>query len=182
MELSQLDLEALRILKDRFEIMDCIHRYCRGIDRGDRALALSAYHPDAIDDHGVFVEVASRFVDWALSTHLENQVSHQHAVTNHSCELDGDTAHAETYFLYQGTNRSGPDTLSGGRYVDRFERRAGKWAIAARVCVVEWISDLGKDSTPPDFKAALTGNGTRARNTSDISYMRPLRVTRPTTG
>jgi hypothetical protein len=30
-------------------------RYSRGIDRLDRDMLLSAYHPDAIDDHGMFV-------------------------------------------------------------------------------------------------------------------------------
>ena len=32
-------------------------------------------------------------------------------------------------------------TLSGGRYVDRLERRDGRWAIVDRVCVVEWNAE-----------------------------------------
>jgi len=171
----------LRTLQDRQEIIDCLHRYCRGIDRGDRALVLSAYHPDAIDDHGVFVGVAADFIDWALAYHGEHQVGHQHAVLNHSCELHGDTAHTETYFLYQGTNSVGPGTLSGGRYIDRFERRQGRWGIAARVCVTEWVAELGKDPLPLEFRAALMSNCTGSRDPTDISYMRPLRVTRPLT-
>ena len=50
-----MDAEAAAIareMKDRQEIYDCIMRYCRGIDRLDRETLLSAYHPDAIDDHG----------------------------------------------------------------------------------------------------------------------------------
>ena len=39
----------VRELKDRQEIYDCIMRYCRGIDRLDRDMLLSAYHPDAVD-------------------------------------------------------------------------------------------------------------------------------------
>jgi hypothetical protein len=173
---------SLRELKDRQEILDCIHRYCRGVDRGDRDLLLSAYHADAIDDHGVFVGIAADFATWALAYHREHQVSHQHAVLNHSCELSANSAHTETYFLYQGTNRVGPAMLAGGRYVDRFERRNNRWAIAARVCVTEWFAELGKDPLPPDFKAALTSNAIGLRDRSDVSYLRPLRVTRQASG
>lgn len=35
----------LENLLDRQAILDCIHRYCRGVDRMDRQLTLSVYHP-----------------------------------------------------------------------------------------------------------------------------------------
>ena len=41
----------LRALEDRNEILDCLARYARGMDRLDRELARSAYHDDAIDDN-----------------------------------------------------------------------------------------------------------------------------------
>jgi hypothetical protein len=177
---SYEDIRAtVRELKDRQEILDCIYRYSRGIDRADRDVVLSAYHPDAIDDHGVFVGLAADFVDWALSYHGEHQIAHQHAILNHICELSGDTAHTETYYLYQGLNKAGPIQLGTGRYIDRFERRNGRWGIAARVCLSEWSGTLGAEPMPPEFRAILSGNGARSRNKDDVSYMRPLRVTRP---
>lgn len=30
--------------------------------------------------------------------------------------------------------------MSGGRYIDRMEKREGTWKIAARKCLVEWGS------------------------------------------
>jgi len=33
----------VRQAKDRQEILDCLHRYTRGVDRQDKALMLSAY-------------------------------------------------------------------------------------------------------------------------------------------
>ena len=112
------------------------------MDRLDRALARSAYHEGAIDDHVGFVGEVDDFLDWAFAYH-GGQVRHQHYVTNHYVELDGDEAHAETYYMFIGTERdpAAPLTVFGGRYVDRFERRQGKWGIAVRLCLVEWATD-----------------------------------------
>ena len=89
----------LRTLLDRQQILDCIHRYTRGVDRLDVELTLSAYHEDAIDSHGPFSGSPREFVDWLWPRQATRWAS-QHFVTNHTVELDGDTAHAETYYLF----------------------------------------------------------------------------------
>jgi hypothetical protein len=171
---------ALDALLDRAEILDCIHRYTRGMDRLDRELVRSAYHDGAIDEHGGFVGPVDGFLDWAFAYHA-GQVRHQHYVTNHSAELNGDEAHAETYYVFVGTDRdpSVPLYVAGGRYIDRFERRAGRWGIAARVCVIEWQTNLASGLPPAafEFMAAI---GTVARDRTDTSYERPLTVKRLT--
>ncbi len=176
--MSKDDLERqLRELLDRQAIHDCIVRYCRGVDRGDRELLLSAYHPDAIDDHGLFVGGPEAFADYFLAFHAENQTVTQHIISNHSCELDGDTAHCETYWLFAAMNRQGPAlSLGGGRYIDRMERRKGRWAIAARKCMMDWQGTPGEyDLTPEQFQQTL-GAGLSVRDRSDASYERPLRI------
>ena len=40
-------------LLDKQQIHEALMRYARGVDRGDAALICSAYHPDAVDEHGV---------------------------------------------------------------------------------------------------------------------------------
>lgn len=174
------DQAALRQLLDRQAIQDCLHRYTRGVDRLDRELLLSAYHEDAIDDHGAFVGKPAAFADWALPHHREHQKTTNHLILNHSCELNGDTAHSETYCIYIGINRSGTIDLIGNRYIDRLERREGRWAIARRVCVVEWISSLaGESEVDPQMReavAALMRSGKATRDRSDISYRRPLEI------
>lgn len=167
----------VRELHDRQAIRDKIHAYCRGVDRMDRALLLSVYHPDAIDDHGMFVGGPEAFADWALALHGRLQHAHQHIVTNHSCDLDGDVAHTETYWMFAGMNRDGaPLNLGGGRYLDRFEKRDGEWRIAARKCVPEWGGVPGPSWLSPEAAAALASGGTVARDRSDSSYERPLAV------
>jgi hypothetical protein len=165
---------------DRAEILDCVTRYARGMDRLDRELARSAYHEGAIDDHVGFVGGVDEFLDWAFSYH-GGQVRHQHYVTNHFVELDGDEAHAETYYMFVGTERdpSSALTVFGGRYIDRFERRDGKWGIVVRLCLVEWATDP-HSLLPAEAADMLAATGTLARDATDSSYERPLRPRRTT--
>ncbi len=178
----------LRELLDREAIRDCLARYARGVDRLDRELLLSAYHEDAVDDHGKFLGSPAEFADWAFAMHSGFHVSHQHAILGSTFDIDGDTAHVETYFLFLAMNRSGrPWSLSSGRYIDRFERRDGRWAIAFRVCVRDWASTdthavEGDQSTltatpgalPDHVRAFFRSAPAGARDRSDPSYTRPL--------
>ena len=173
----------LRQLTDRTEIHDCMQRYARGIDRQDRALLRSAYHDDAVDDHVGFVGSVEDFIDWAFAYH-SMQTRYQHYLLNHTADVNGDEAHAETYCLFVGTDRDPANhmTISGGRYVDRLERREGRWAIVDRVCVVEWNADSTSLITEgviamladADIKGAAHGP-------NDQSYERPLIATRART-
>jgi ketosteroid isomerase-like protein len=170
------DTDAMvRMLSDRQAIRDCLATYCRAVDRLDRELLLSVYHDDAIDDHGVFVGDREAFADWVIDFHARAQHSTQHIITNHSCELDGDVAHTETYWMFAAMNKQGaPLTLSGGRYIDRFERRDGRWAIALRKVVGDWNGAPGKAWMSREGRAALNSGGRPSRDHGDPSYERPL--------
>lgn len=169
-------LAEVRRLGDRADIRDCIERYARGMDRRDRALLRSAYHDGAIDDHVGFVGEVDAFIDWAFAYH-GTQTRYQHYLLNHSADVDGDAAHAETYYLFVGTDREPANhmTLSGGRYVDRLERRDGRWGIVARVCVVEWITESSSLITD-DVIGMLTSVQAPTKDRTDPSYLRPLTV------
>jgi hypothetical protein len=180
--LDQTLVKRLQQLVDRQDIVDALYRYCRGIDRADRELALSAYHPDAVEDHGLVVMRAPAFVDWALGMHADQHVSHTHVIANISVDLDGDTAHVETYYMAFCENRVKPNMLTSGRYVDRFERRDGKWAIAARFCITESLYKVDDFEFPPGFAQIIRSNGPAERSKNDISYERPLTVKRPIQG
>ena len=53
-EVQRLAAEV-RELRDRQDILDCLTRYSRGLDRHDSELLASVYHGDAVDHHGEFV-------------------------------------------------------------------------------------------------------------------------------
>jgi hypothetical protein len=177
-------------LQDRQAILDCLMTYSRGVDRLDRELIRSVYHDDAIDDHGMFVGDGEEFADWVIGMHSSTHLSHQHCLFNHFCDLDGDVAHTETYYMFVGMNREGePLVMSGGRYIDRFERRDGRWAVAARLCVRDWAPlperpDFDDPSTLTAIRAVLptavrefmAGGPKVTRDRHDPSYDRPLKV------
>jgi hypothetical protein len=176
-------------LADRQAIRDVLMTYSRGIDRLDRELLISLYHEDAIDDHGVFVGTREEFADWAIAMHTATHLSQQHCIFNFTCDLDGDVAHTETYYMFVGMNRTGtPMAMSGGRYIDRLEKRDGRWAIAARVCVRDWapleeIPDVMDQAAMTVVKnldertKQLMRTGAQpSRDRTDVSYQRPLTI------
>ncbi len=168
----------VRDQKDRHEIHECLLRYTRGVDRHDIKLLESAYHDDAFDEHGVVNGNREEFCAWALAYHGGYQRSHHHVITNSVIDLDGDTAHVETYYTFFGDNKAGPATLAYGRYVDRFERRNGEWRIAHRVCVSEYAGVFSEQEMPPEARMAMLSTGPNTRDFNDISYDRPLRRSR----
>jgi SnoaL-like domain len=170
-----IDSKRIAALLDKEEIREASLRYTRGIDRHDDELMAQAYHPDATDDHGGYIGSPAGFIQHAGDVHTRHWTVHHHFIANQTIELDGDHAHVETYFLATLRRKDGIIDMVGGRYIDRFERRHGRWAVADRVCLVEWNGELAKSqaSIDPD----LFVNGTRDR--SDPSYQRPLELNRP---
>ena len=157
-------------LIDRQAILDCVHRYARGVDRHDRALILSAYHPDATHTRGSFTGSPEAFADWVHERQVAGSRSHHHLVTNHVVEFDGsDQAHGETYYLAVSRDRADTHTtFSVGRYIDRFERRDGAWKIAVRIALRESMTRI---TSPP---VANAEESPIRWDLSDISYCRPL--------
>jgi hypothetical protein len=133
---------SLQDLLDREAIRECLHRYCRGIDRADEAALRSAYWPDATDSHGAYKGSATGFIDQALPK-LRAGGRYFHAICNMGIDLDGDAAAVESYFLalQVSASASTQETFLAGRYLDRFSRRAGEWRIAARTVVYDWIEE-----------------------------------------
>jgi len=170
----------LQEMIDRHEIWQVLQRYGRGLDRVDVELVRSCYFDDAIEDHGHFVGSPDGFIEWANNASM-NYLSTQHGLMNHSCELDGDDAYAETYYLFTGVAAQAPHFMSTGRYIDHFQRRDGEWRIANRVTIIEGRFDLEdaqlNASLPPAYAPGETCPATRDRN--DVSYHRPPQPRRP---
>jgi len=71
-----------------------------------------------------------------------------HTITNEWFVVDGDRAAGESYVLALSTTRGDKgdlDTITGGRYLDRFERRNGTWKFIERTFVMD--SNINQAST-----------------------------------
>jgi len=167
-------LARLGQLIDSQDILDCLTRFSRGMDRFDRDLFLSAFHPDAIIAAGIFVGGPVALYDWASAMHEQGQTATQHNLLNHSCEIDGDVAHSEIYYLFAARNRDDTNWIAGGRYIDRLERRAGVWKIAVRTNAIEWSGIVPTMPIPFSDVPDINLNGTPSRSRNDPSYQRPL--------
>lgn len=167
-------LAKLEALLDKQEITEALTRFCRAMDRLDRDLYLSAFHEDAEMAAGPFVGLASECADWSFPMHEEGQILTHHDALNVTIDLDGDTAHVETYYLFVARNKDESLVLAGGRYIDRFEKRNDEWKIALRTNAIEWACLPPTIPIPFSDVADLYGNGAPARDRSDPSYRRPL--------
>jgi len=172
-ELAQLKNDVA-YLKDRTAILDCISQHARGHDRHDVELIAAAYHEDGVDEHGFAINPGPKYADWANEIHAAGSILHTHNITTHSCEINGNEAHAESYVLVFLLNNDGESArVISGRYIDRLEKREGDWKIALRRTTVDVL--LAGDASI--LKAPIfhdQGYGKGVRNKSDISYQRPL--------
>lgn len=140
-ELAELRA-ALRTLQDRQAILDCIQRECRARDRQDAAQITSCWWEDGVDEHG---SVITRVPDYAARANMGHAMTFNmtsHNITNHICEIDGDTAHCESYVIgglfWQDDKTT---TMAFGRYLDRLERRGGEWRLHTRKCTIEMTAN-----------------------------------------
>jgi hypothetical protein len=136
----------VREIDARQQIHDAIMRYCRGVDHGDLALALSAYHPGATDDHGFFCGAAEEFLRVGLEA-VSKLETMQHCICNEYVEFDPED---ENVACSETTNIGGTLSNTGDgyrlsiiscRYLDRFENRNGAWKIVERKVVIDWETD-----------------------------------------
>ena len=133
-------------MADREAIRQCLYRYCRGIDRMDADLILSAYWPDATDEHGNFAaRTAQEFVDHAMPI-LQGMEQTSHFLGNILIEVDGNEAYVESYVQAFHRLRKPDGTryenISSSRFLDRMERRDDEWRIKRRVVVRDWFREF----------------------------------------
>lgn len=169
----------VRYLLDRSEILDVISRHARGCDRHDVDLIGAAYHPDGVDEHGHALNSGTEYGEWANATHAETSRVHTHNITTHTCEINGDTAHAESYAIVVLIGLDGKSAqFITGRYIDRLERRDGSWRIAVRRSTVEGMF-LGDARVLQSSFFTEKGYLVGTRDHTDLSYERPLAIETP---
>jgi hypothetical protein len=157
------------------EIREVLLRYCRGVDRCDEEVVLSAFHPDAVNSFGGVDQSATERIALVIDQLRTTAVSTNHNLGNVLIAIDGDTAGSESYVVARHRIHDGDhltDWILGARYIDRFERRDGVWRIIHRSTVFDWDRVDPVSSEPPGEAPAafrrLARQGLRSRE--DYSY------------
>ncbi|WP_158168449.1 nuclear transport factor 2 family protein [Mycolicibacterium smegmatis] len=172
-EIKQLR-ERLQYVEDRMAILDCVMNQARGHDRHDVDLMTSVYFEDGVDEHGPVIKTGPEYGEYMNGQHEAVFEDHLHNITTHTCEINGDEAHAESYVMGAMRVKGGKIvSLMGGRYLDRLERRNGVWKIALRRCTIEWM--ISGDSSVLG-SGAVQGFIKGTWDRTDPSYARPLHL------
>ena len=157
---------ALEVLLAKDEISQQIYNYSRALDRMDKDLALQMMHPDGQWSGGT----REQFVTGAWDIN-GTFATHSHQMTNSSIRVDGDKAVSETYgwVPLRRPTKEGDKTLITEvyvtRYVDRWSKRNGKWALDERQLIVDMHLNVQEALTDPSQRVS---NGRRDK--TDPSY------------
>jgi len=160
-------------LADKQAIRDLIYTYCRAVDRLDVPLGHSIWHDDGYAQYGPdYYEGPGKGVIDLICQHHLGLLSHSHQVTNILIELDGENAGSESYVT--GTMRMERDGQLyqigvWGRYLDRWQKREGRWGLLHRVVVFDHqelreVEDMpahgvpsSRDSSDPSYRVLSEG-------------------------
>jgi hypothetical protein len=171
--LAELE-RKVQYLTDRQEIYDCLVRTSRGNDRFDEALIVGSYHPDGLHELGENFIPGPHYGAYANDGHAAICDVNMHTVCMHSCEIDGDLAHAESYVIGLFADKGAETSrMIAGRYLDRLEKRGGEWKIVLRRTTVEVVME-GMARLPNGQTPSGSGYLKGSRDRSDPSYRRPL--------
>lgn len=171
--LTELE-RKLQYLADRQEILDCVTSTARGNDRFDEELIVASYHADGWHELGRTLISGKEYGDHANKAHGVISETNLHNVTMQTCDIDGDVAHCESYVIGLFADKGAETSrILAGRYIDRLEKRDGKWGIVLRRATVE-VAMEGKAILPNGQGLVGSGYLKGNRDRSDPSYERPL--------
>lgn len=160
--------DALARLIAKDEIRERLHDYVRAMDRMDDALGRSVFHADATADYGaIYLGTGHGFIEFVHAAH-EQMLVHTHQLGSIGIEVDTDAERAvsEAYVTVtlRMTDPAGgwKDSRSCGRYLDHWEKRDGRWAIAAR----RYVHEFDNLSPVSDWQFRTEGR----RDWEDASY------------
>ncbi|WP_394998358.1 nuclear transport factor 2 family protein [Sphingomonas sp.] len=157
------DSAALDAALSRAAIHDLAMAYSRAVDRADPELMRSIFWDDSTVISGIINGNGSEFAEQICAFVTANLEYCFHSVANEWIEVKGDHAVGEHYVIAQMTI-GGQDVMTGGRYLDSYERRKGVWKIKSRTFVTDCNSTHPTTLQRDDFYEALKNWGSFGKN------------------
>lgn len=151
---------------------DLVMTYARGADRADEAMLASVFHPDADVVTGVIDGKAPDYARDVVAMVRSNLRSTFHSVANEYYEVSGEKAVGESYVIAHmiAAGDEETETLTGGRYLDRFEKRDGVWKIAHRTFVLDWSMTRPVTMETTGIYETLTTRGGYAPDDPSVAF------------
>ncbi len=143
-----MDEAKLQMLLDRMEITDTINRYATSVDTCDWELFLTCYTDEmGVDMTSIGFEKpitmpATGFLEM-IKTAVSGFDSTQHIVSNHTINIDGDSATCVSYLQAQHFSQDdlGVHTLTiGGYYSNSLIRTPDGWRINKYKVTKTWMT------------------------------------------
>ena len=135
-----MDARLERLIDER-DLRHLAELYAQGADRRDKALWSSIFTEDGlIEAPGIRLEGRANIVA-ALDAIAARYVATQHRVHNQVVQIDGDSAHGETYSTADHVPvGEEPRTVITWaiRYQDRWRRVGGQWLFSHRRLLIDW--------------------------------------------
>jgi hypothetical protein len=120
---------------DTLAIREQIAEYFRALTKLDTGRAQRVFHEDAHEQHGPIAGNARELTAEIVANLHANRATVRHCI-DAWVEIDGDGALSEAGWI-NIVRTADQDQFYAGRYLDRWERRAGEWKIAARLAAVD---------------------------------------------
>lgn len=124
----------------RLDCMDLIQAWALYRDQGRWAELLETFHPDGMIAVTWFKGAFADFVEASKRAAATSRSLSKHQIGWPLVILKGDRATAETSIAILGRAALDDvlvDNISYGRFLDRLERRDGRWRITERVAIYE---------------------------------------------
>ncbi|MDB5703596.1 MAG: hypothetical protein JWN66_712, partial [Sphingomonas bacterium] len=126
------------------EILDLLCARARGADRFDPALMRACHPVDGTDNHGTYQGLMHGFIDSLEKAMASGPLclAKEHIIANALFEfLPNGDVFVESYHVAHETFVQDRGTVFfhiGGRYLDTFEKRGGRWGIVHRDVIFDW--------------------------------------------
>jgi SnoaL-like domain len=137
--------DELAILLAKQAITEQIYNYCRSMDRIDNELGRAVWHRDGTADFGeLYSGSGAGWIEQVSGRHATGWQSHSHMVSNITIRVEGDAASSESYvhaiLLSAVADGKRTQLTVRGRYLDRWSKRDGRWAVDHRRLLMDLAS------------------------------------------
>ncbi len=141
-------------MTDERQILNLLHRYMELVDAAEKEQVAELFRHATVRGRAGGQEVVMRGYDEFLPSKAGERVYEdgtlrtKHLLTNTILEIDGDLAHARSYYtVLQATDDLPLQPIICGRYHDTLEKVDGAWRFKERIFYADLVGDMSAHLT-----------------------------------